>query len=268
MIVNLKLNINLKVKLAQKYFTILKYILVYSITNQCYGQDIDLINYIKNQNSKPGSDGYLSMITNTTQLSKKQDNLTIIFINGIKNGFNEGKNSAYEVSGKIGRRVIYIYSSSIGNIADIKKAFDIRYGGLNSDDMMSLYNFIIHEISRNQKVRVFAHSRGAAVTYRVAKMLTSRDNVDNKNDLNKILSNLEIITLGGFAPVASNWPLGVKVYDLVNQYDLIAKYNDDVPFFDSLNPKKSIKEHPLSNYINSLQNYKAYNLQIQWRSGF
>lgn len=248
-------------------------IAILSITHHSIGQDMALTNYVKRQSVKPGTDGYMSIMSNTSVLVDKSDGLTIIYINGIKNGYNEGKISASEISGKLGRRVVHLYSTSIGFIADVKKAFDIKYGNLKSNDVIALYNLIIHEISRGQKVRVFAHSRGAAVTYRVVNMVMNNEYVNDKNDLNKVLTNLEVITLGGFAPVASKWPIGIKVYDLVNQYDLVGKYNDDVPFFDSYKilgvpiPKVTIKEHALTRYLNSLPNYKQFNLQIVWRTG-
>jgi len=237
-----------------------------------YAQDITLHNFINSQTTKSGQNGYMTIMSHANASSSKLDGLTIVYINGIKNEYNEGRNVAADISAMLARRVVLVYSMSINFVSDVKKALDLRMRDYKPAEVMALYNLIIHEISRGNKVRVFAHSRGAAVAYRAATMLTSLDYINDKNSLTKILNNLEFITLGGFSPSSSKWPSGMKVYDLVNQYDLVGKYNDDVPFFDPhfrgiIPVPISIKDHPISNYYKILPAYKEYELKIQWRAG-
>ncbi len=230
-------------------------------------------NFINNQKVKKGEDGFVSLISHINVKSEPQDGLSVIFVNGMANQYADATTSSYDISGILGRKVLLYYSKTsieyedglislmYNGITDIKDAFNLKYQAV-TDVVRNLNSLILKQTNSGFKIRIFAHSRGAALIYSAVSFLQE---TYSEPIVKKIFDNLEIITIGGFSPPSHFWPCGVNVIDINNNYDAVAalagKHNSILSFL-------SFSEHPVNNYYKYLSDFKLVNINQTWRTNF
>lgn len=217
----------------------------------------------RRQSARPGEDGYVNVLRPSDMPQGTSDNLVtgvkFYFINGLDNTFEEARNSAQLISNELGVPVVHVYSRSarqdddsvpeggrIPPAADIKEAVAYKLGaGSAAHDAM--YSSLLRDLESGREIRLLAHSRGAAVSYNTVNRLRRQLARDGRQDL---LSNLTVITLGGYAPKANQWPAPAQVLDIQNEYDMIPwAWNpaDDGKHHGNLD--LSFEQHPVTEYL-------------------
>lgn len=182
-------------------------------------------NWIQKQPARPGEDGFISTIPPVSDhYAENPEGIKYYFVNGVLNEFVEARNSAQMIANEIGQPVVLIYSASTKQndhplpvSPDAVEAIAYRLGA-GSQGTSALATSLFLDLSHGKEVRVFAHSRGAALTYNA---VTDLHQFLISTDMNDRMGNLEVITLGGFNPPSAKWAYGAKVVDVANQYDAI-----------------------------------------------
>ena len=165
-------------------------------------------------------DGYVELIEPSYVAGAT--NKRYYFVNGINNSLSDARTSARQIANKINYPVLLIYSKADIPFVNILKAKDMNKKLRSLDftymmeDINALEESIIQDIKSGNKVTIFAHSRGAAVTYNSVMRLPLKGKgfrIDKQN--------LKVVTLGGFCPHAKEWNTSATVVSYVNTNDIV-----------------------------------------------
>jgi len=205
--------------------------------------------FYKRQRVKPGEDGYMTIVApdgKAGDLSTFQSDEKTYFINGIQNSFSDATASAQLLANTVNQPVVLVYSAEDGLWGDLQQAsvFQMRYGSTAASTNMG--QSLIYDLLEDRQVTLYAHSRGATISYQLAHDIASVFQSVGADDK---LRNLTIITVGGFAPEANKWPVNV----LAIQHE-----NDPIP---PLGGNGMITEfpnhafHSFESYLNEIVDY-------------
>ena len=175
-----------------------------------------------------GKDGYTKLIFPKGWNKKEYDpSRRIYFINGILTRSENALLHTQNIANRLNQPVFLVHSwtpenekmPSIALINDLNEALELSLNKRNTISGMILQKGIEIDLSSGKEVLVFAHSRGAAVTYNTTKsLLNSRSFIMRKSDIYK---NLKIVTLGGYCPPINEWSSEIIVKSHINAGDPI-----------------------------------------------
>ncbi len=192
-------------------------------------------------------------------ISKPAFHKQIYYLNGMWCPEEKAIAQAQKVANTLQQDLSLIYSESElegkktpkkAKKADILRAF--LWGcGFPPKATDSLTNALYNTLQNNDTALIYAHSRGAFITYyainRVAKKL-------GKTHQKALLSNIYVVTIGGYAPRIHRWNRKIHLVMIVNEYDL-------VPFLAGNGAKGSHVKN-VSTKVHSLNSYLPYLLQL------
>lgn len=115
-----------------------------------------------------------------------------------------------------------------------------------------LGNSLMYDLVAGKEVTLYAHSRGASVAYQTVNHLSE---AFHEAGLEDKLSNLNIVTLGGYAPTREHWSPYVNVFVYRNKTDLVPTLGYD-QLKNGVIP--STKEHGIEFYLDHIRNYLRY----------
>jgi hypothetical protein len=211
----------------------------------------------KNQTVKPGEDGFITKVVSASSDGEYVGRKTY-FVNGMLNEYDGAINSAMRISSELGEPVFQVYSKSElqNDNGKIKSGmYDATTAGFNlalnnelTESGVSLATSMAIDLVAGKPVLVFAHSRGAAVTYNavnsVADYLKSTGN-------SGYLKNLTVVTLGGYSPPTNQWNPAITIQSHVNP-------GDPIPLLRNNNQGGvgSLDNHVMESYFKFIKQYK------------
>lgn len=133
------------------------------------------------------------------------------FINGIRTPESSAKETQAMISERLGGTPVeLVYNPTHGLIADAAESL-MNITGVDTKISKDLQGRLRKTLDAGEKVRVFAHSQGAAITGDALHDIAAAYKKAGKSeaDIAKIMSRVEVISFGGFADKDS-YPDGVK----------------------------------------------------------
>lgn len=144
----------------------------------------------------------------TDQSSKAPHNF---FINGIRTSEASARSNTELISHNLGEPVEMIYNPTHGAVADAAEALQ-NIVGADTKISRETQGKLRKALDSGEKVRIFAHSQGAAITGDALHKLAAQYKAEGKTpaQVKELMSKVEVISFGGFSDKES-FPPGVKL---------------------------------------------------------
>lgn len=157
-------------------------------------------------------------------------NADFFYVNGIMTDPEDAKKTASILSGIMNKPVTSLWSKKEGFLGDLIKAVKIdqenEIKSVSSETTSEITTRVLYSLRTGKNIKLIAHSRGASemanALWDVRSSLSAAGR--DKEEINKMMSHIEVITIGGLASV-SDFPSDVKLTQITNQDDPVPKLN-------------------------------------------
>lgn len=133
------------------------------------------------------------------------------FINGIRTSEASARSNTRLIAENLGQQVDLLYNPTHGLIADAAESLE-NITGVDTAISRQVQGRLRATLDSGEKVRIFAHSQGAAITGDALHKLAAQYRAEGKSQAQvaALMNRVEVISFGGFADRES-YPAGVRV---------------------------------------------------------
>lgn len=182
------------------------------------------------------------------------------YINGIRTSEASAKETVKALEGKTKGPIQLIYNPTEGLISDSIEALK-NLTGIDTGISRQAQAQFKAALEKGEKVRIFAHSQGAAITADALREIATdwRKAGLSPQQIEKRLSQVEVVGFGGFA-LEKSFPKGVHVELHRHPNDYIPKFADAVcKLTDAARSKENDFMDALGGFAGTVGGFLAFN---------